>query len=67
MASDARKAAVRRYVAAFNRGDVEGARAWLAPGAVVFGVLGWGEIAKARPIWEQLLRSFAMQLQVFYS
>ncbi|MDB6147808.1 MAG: hypothetical protein JWO45_1472 [Spartobacteria bacterium] len=59
-----KKALVQKYVAAFNRGDVEGVCGCFAPEAVVYGVLGWGAIAKARPIWEQLVTSFQMNLQI---
>lgn len=59
-----RKAIVRRYVEAFNRGDVVGVCNCFVPGALVYGVLGWGEIPKVRPIWEQLVSCFAMSLQV---
>jgi predicted ester cyclase len=55
---------VREYVAAFNRGDVEGVCHCFAPDAVVYGVLGWGEIAKARPVWEQLVRCFQINLKI---
>jgi predicted ester cyclase len=30
----------------------------------VYGVLGWGDVAKARPIWEQLVNCFQMNLQI---
>jgi predicted ester cyclase len=59
-----KKSLVSDYVAALNRGDVEGVCRCFAPGAVVYGVLGWGEVAKARPIWEQLVSCFRMQLQI---
>ena len=62
--SDDKKSLVREYVAAFNRGDVEGVCRCFAPGAVIYGVLGWGDIAKARPIWEQLVSCFQMNLQI---
>lgn len=64
MTSEEHKAKVREYVAAFNRGDVDGVCRCFAPDAVVYGVLGWGEIEKVRPIWEQLVRCFTMQLHI---
>jgi len=64
MTSEDKKSVVRKYVAAFNRGDVEGVCRCFAPGAVVYGVLGWGDIIKARPIWEQLVNCFQMNLQL---
>ena len=64
MKEEAIKHIVLRYVEAFNKGDVDGVCACFAPGAVVQGVLGWGEIPKVRPIWEMLIKCFRMQLQV---
>lgn len=55
---------IREYVAAFNRGDVEAVCRCFAPDAIVFGVLGWGDLAKARPIWEQLVTCFQMKLRI---
>ena len=62
--ADHLKLLVREYVAAFNRGDVEGVCRCFAPEAVIYGVLGWGDLSKARPIWEQLISCFQMNLQV---
>ena len=59
-----RKKIVRTYVDAFNRGDVESVCGCFAPGALVYGVLGWGEISKVKPIWEQLINSFSMNLAI---
>jgi len=64
MTTEETKSLVNKYVAAFNRGDVEGVCRCFAPGAVVYGVLGWGDMAKARPIWEQLVGCFRMNLQI---
>jgi predicted ester cyclase len=64
MTPDKMRALVLDYVAAFNRGDVEGVCRCFAPDAVIHGVLGWGDLSKARPIWEQLVRCFQMNLQV---
>ena len=58
------KEIVRNYVDAFNRGDVDGVCRCFAPGALVYGVLGWGEIPKVKPIWEQLISCFAMNLTI---
>lgn len=55
---------VRAYVEAFNRGDVDGVVACFALDAVIQGVLGSGPLAVARPIWEDLVRCFGMQLTV---
>jgi steroid delta-isomerase-like uncharacterized protein len=64
MTAEKMKSLVREYVAAFNRGDVEAVCRCFAPDAVVYGVLGWGDLTKARPIWEQLVTCFQMNLQV---
>src|SRR4051812_39862308 len=64
MSIEGNKALVQRYVDAFNRGDVEAVCQCFLPDALIYGVLGWGEIAKARPIWAQLVRSFEMKLRV---
>ena len=58
------KQPVLAYVEAFNRGDVEAVCRNFAPAALVQGVLGWGPIDKVRAIWSEIMRSFAMQLQV---
>jgi steroid delta-isomerase-like uncharacterized protein len=58
------KSLVRQYVGAFNRGDVDAVCRCFAPDAIVYGVLGWGDLAKVRPIWEMLVRSFKMQLRI---
>ncbi len=62
--SEQMKSVVRDYVAAFNRGDVEGVCRCFAPEAVIYGVLGWGNLDKARPVWEQLVTCFQMNLQI---
>ena len=59
-----KKSLVGKYVAALNRGDVEGVCQCFAPDAVVYGVLGWGSLDKARPIWQQLMTCFQINLQV---
>jgi predicted ester cyclase len=58
------KAIVRAYVNGFNRGDLDALCGCFTPDAVVYGVLGWGDISKARPIWGQLMASFQMNLEV---
>lgn len=55
---------VTRYAEAFNRGNVDAVCALFAPDAQIFGVLGWGGLDVARPIWEQLVRCFRMQLKI---
>ena len=64
MSSETNKALVFRYVAAFNKGDVSAVCECFAPDALIYGVLGWGGLDKARPVWEQLVGSFQLNLQV---
>ena len=55
---------VLAYVEAFNRGDLEGVCSLFAPDAQVWGVLGWGSIDKARPVWKALIQSLKINLHV---
>ena len=55
---------VLKYVACFNAGDLERLCQLFTSDAQIFGVLGWGGIDKARPIWEQLIKCFKMQLEL---
>ena len=54
---------VRQYIDAFNRGDLDGICACFAPDALIFGVLGWGKIDVARPIWKDLIESLQLQFE----
>lgn len=58
------KAVVRRYVEAFNQGDLEGLRSLLADDAEVQGVLGKGQFDRIEPIWRQLIEGYGMQLEI---
>ena len=58
------KSVVLAYVDAFNRGDIEALCALFAPDALVWGVLGWGTIETARPIWQDLMQCLKLQLHV---
>ncbi|SDR00895.1 conserved hypothetical protein, steroid delta-isomerase-related [Rhizobiales bacterium GAS191] len=58
------KAAVLRYVEAFNRGDLDALSDTFAADALIYGVLGWGEVEKVKPIWRDLIRCFQFNLQV---
>ena len=64
MNNEEKKSLVAKYVAAFNRGDVEGICQCFTPDAVVYGVLGWGSLDKARPIWQQLVTCFQINLHI---
>jgi steroid delta-isomerase-like uncharacterized protein len=61
---DESKAVVRRYVDAFNRGDLPALRALLADDAEIQGVLGRGLFDKVEPIWRQLIEGYGMQLRI---
>ncbi|HEX8913536.1 MAG TPA: nuclear transport factor 2 family protein, partial [Humisphaera sp.] len=52
------------YVDAFNRGDLDAVCATFAPDAQIFGVLGWGGLDVARPIWRDLIDCLQMRLEV---
>ena len=58
------KAVVRRYVRAFNQGDLEGLRSLLPDDAEVQGVLGKGQFDRIEPIWRQLIEGYGMQLEI---
>ena len=61
---DINKNVVLQYVDAFNRGDMAALQQLFAPDALVYGVLGWGGLDKAIPIWREIRAAFAIQLQV---
>lgn len=61
---EAAKAVVRRYVEAFNRGDLEALRALLADEAEIQGVFGAGTFERIAPIWRQLIEGYGMQLEI---
>lgn len=62
--SETNKQLVLAYVDAFNKGDLDEACALFAPGALVYGVLGWGTLEQVRPIWHDLIDSFRVNLHV---
>ncbi len=61
--SEANKAIVRQYVEAFNQRDVERLRQLFTPDALVYGVLGWGGLDEAVPIWQELHQAFGIHLR----
>ena len=63
-ALEVNKNVVRRYVEAFNAGDLEALKKGFADDALVYGVLGWGEVDKVLPIWEQLVNGLGIQLYI---
>ena len=58
------KDVVRAYVDAFNRGDLEALCGLFTPDAQIWGVLGWGTLEQARPVWKDLIECLAMNLQI---
>jgi steroid delta-isomerase-like uncharacterized protein len=63
--SEANKDVVRRYVEAFNRGDVDALQNEIfAPDAVVQGVLGWGGLDVVVPIWRELHAALRITMQI---
>jgi predicted ester cyclase len=61
---ESNKEAVGWYIEALNRGDVETLRQHFTPDALVYGVLGWGELDEVVPIWRQLRQGLTMELTV---
>ena len=58
------KQVVRQYVDAFNRGDIETLRSLFTTDALIHGVLGWGGMDMAAPIWQELHSAFAIELSI---
>jgi predicted ester cyclase len=58
------KAVVRRYVDAFNRGDLPALKALLSDDAEIQGVLGKGMFERIEPIWRQLIEGYGIQLRI---
>ncbi|GAB3442779.1 ester cyclase [Massilia solisilvae] len=58
------KDVVRRYVDAFNRGDLQGLGALFTEDAQIQGVMGKGVFEKVSPIWRQLIEGYGMQLRI---
>jgi steroid delta-isomerase-like uncharacterized protein len=61
---EAKLEVIRAYADAFNRGDIDALCGLFTTDAQIFGVLGYGGLDKARPIWSQLIACFKMQLQI---
>lgn len=58
------KEVVRAYVDAFNRGDLDGVCGLFTNHALIWGVLGWGTVEQARPIWKDLIDCLQIHLQI---
>ncbi len=61
---EANKDVVLRYVSAFNGADIDTLRTLFTPDAVVYGILGWGDLDEVIPIWQELHGSFRIVLEV---
>lgn len=61
---ESNKEVVRRYVEAFNRGDIDALRALFTPDAVIYGVLGFGGMDEVVPIWRELYSGMGIVLNV---
>jgi predicted ester cyclase len=57
-------AIVRAYVDAFNAADWDGIEQLFTPDAVIRGVLGWGGLDVALPIWRELHENMTMRLAI---
>jgi steroid delta-isomerase-like uncharacterized protein len=64
MSIETNKKLVLAYVEAFNRGDMEALIDLFTSDALVYGVLGWGGMGQAVPIWREIKAAFDIQLQV---
>lgn len=60
----ANKRVIRTYAAAFSAGDLDRVVALFTPDAVVRGVLGWGGIQVAIPVWRELVSGLGMRLEI---
>ena len=58
------EALVRAYVDAFNAGDWDGVTDLFAADAVIRGVLGWGGLDVALPVWKELHEGMTMRLAI---
>jgi predicted ester cyclase len=55
---------VRAYVAAMNSGDWDAMERLFAPDAMIRGVLGWGGLDVAIPVWRELHDGMNMHLEI---
>lgn len=62
--TEANKQVVLQYVEAFNQCDLATLQELFTPDAQIQGVLGWGALDVAMPIWRELHQAFALQLTV---
>jgi steroid delta-isomerase-like uncharacterized protein len=64
MSEELNKQIVLAYVDVFNRGEIEALVELFAADALVYGVLGWGNLDQVVPIWREIKAAFDIQLQV---
>ena len=64
MTPDANKATVQAYVEAMNAGDFQALRDLFTHDAEVHGVMGWGSVDFAMPVWRDLHRGLRMRLEI---
>jgi predicted ester cyclase len=55
---------IRAYVESFNFGDWQRIESLFAPDAVIRGVLGWGGLDVALPVWRELHDNMEMRLSI---
>lgn len=55
---------VMAYVAAFNGANLPALIEQFAPDACIWGVLGWGSLEVAAPVWQDLMECLQINLQV---
>lgn len=58
------KSVVLAYVDSFNHADLDRLCALFSKDAMIHGVMGWGTVEQARPIWNGLMQCLQSQLQV---
>lgn len=64
MSQEENKKIVLEYVEAFNRADADALRRLFTEDAEIHGVLGWGAIDAAIPVWQELHAAFNLSLRV---
>ncbi len=64
MTTEANKLPVRKYVDAFNGGDMDRLQALFSEDSLVYGVLGWGGMDQVVPIWREIKAAFDIQLEI---
>lgn len=64
MMTEKNKQVVLAYVDAFNRCDLDALSKLFTSDALIYGVLGWGTIEIAKPIWKELHECLNANLHV---